>query len=131
MTPPDNDHASITVSDSKNGKVGLALGISDDLADESALSKIAAAVLEEIQSGIIDEDIPFDAEREGEAMLVFENDDEDDINVDVVMNPTVTLATGAISPAQALALSSLRHVEQRYGIGLFELVDVKSSSDFT
>ena|ERR1035437_2457219 len=118
---PTKDYASITVSDNENGKVDMVASASDTLADESLLSKFAGMFLTEIQDGTVDAGIPFDAEREGEAMLVFEYDADGEVAMDFIANPTMTPGTGEVSPAQALALSALRRVEARIGVGSLEL----------
>jgi len=116
------DYVSLTVSD-RNGKVELHVTSSEHLTDEDYIIQLAGLVIEGIKGGIID--IPFDSQREGEMMLVFEDDGEDGVDLEAIMNPTVTLSKNAISPAQALALSAVKRVESKNTPGFLEFLEVE------
>jgi hypothetical protein len=104
--------------------VTVKAALSDDLPEDSFLAQIGGAMFAEIQTGVISEDLEFDSDHHGEAMVTMEDDSEGGIDLGVVFNPTVTIHEGSLSGAQALALSSLQSIQRRLGLEMTDLQTV-------
>jgi hypothetical protein len=116
---PPRDYVSLVVCDNTHSRVDLVRNLSDGLNAKSPVIRIADAVLAEIRSGCI-EGVKHNPQGQGETMIIFEDDTEGGVTMEVVVSPQFDLTLGEASPAQALALSALRRVELRWGHDLFD-----------
>lgn len=120
----NTDFLTFTVKDGAEGQADINVRGSDDFPVESLLGDVGGIYLNFLQSGNVDERLTVDQTIDGEAMIIITPDDGDGLSFQMVMNPTVTIHSGDMSPAQGLAFSALNELEHTLGSSACELTSV-------